>query len=218
MDQESELRSELAHRTDLLPVDEEQDRDRDHRSGDEPQQARGPVDAQPAEHLDREQRERAAETAPHERVGRDGRVGEHQVHVDDVVEPLHEDDQHPGPHGDAREDLRDPVHARGRRPSEPEEPDRQQERGDHHGRETLLGDDAALLLQLAREARLGDVGDHGGAEHDADEEAQEGQGRDAWVPPAADLLEGDGIGFKEEVEDAVDEGEVDGDEEEDGFK
>lgn len=36
--------------------------------------------------------------------------------------------------------------------------------------------------------------------------------------PAADFLECDGVGFEEEVEDAVDEGEVEGDEEEDGFE
>lgn len=38
------------------------------------------------------------------------------------------------------------------------------------------------------------------------------------MSPAADFHEGDRVGFEEEVEDAVDEGEVDGDEEEDGFQ
>lgn len=170
----SELRRELAHRTDLLPVDEEQNRDRDHRRRDEPQQTRSPLDAQLVEHLDREQREPTAHAAPHERVGRDGRVREHQVHVDDVVEPLHEDDQDARPDGHARDDLRDPVHARVRGPSEPEEAHGEEDRGDHHGRETLLGDDAAVLLQFPREAGLGEVDDQARAEDDADEDAQEG--------------------------------------------
>lgn len=36
--------------------------------------------------------------------------------------------------------------------------------------------------------------------------------------PAADLAEGDGVGFEEEVEDAVDEREVDGHADEDGLE
>ena len=55
----------------------------------------------------------------------------------------------------------------------------------------------------------------GGAEEDADEEGEEGEGADDLVP-AADFLEDDGEGGEAEVEDAVDEGGVEGDEEADG--
>ncbi len=102
-------------------------------------------------------------------------------------------------------------------PSEPEEADGEEGGADDHGDETLLGDGlAAVLGHFSRVPRLGCVGYNAHGDDDTDGDGQEGEGADAEVP-AALLLEGDGVGFEKEVEDAVDEGHVDGDEDEDGF-
>ena len=43
------------------------------------------------EHRGGEQREACASKGPEERIGRNGRVGMHHVHIDDVTQALNED-------------------------------------------------------------------------------------------------------------------------------
>lgn len=59
------------------------------------------------------------------RVGCNRRVGVHHVHVDQVVQPLHENHQNPSANGNASQDLRDPEDVRARCPGEPEQTDRE---------------------------------------------------------------------------------------------
>lgn len=67
------------------------------------------------------------------------------------------------------------VHAAGsggdRRRHTPEQADRQRSAADYHGDETLLGNDVALFLEFALEARQCDPRDDQAAEHDPDEDA-----------------------------------------------
>ena len=61
-----------------------------------------------------------------------------------------------------------------------------------------------------------DIRDEDGTEDHANGDAEERERADAEVP-AALFLEGDGVGFEEEVQQTVDEGHVEGEEEEDWF-
>ena len=99
------------------------------------------------------------------------------------------------------------------RPREPEETDGQQGAADNHGRQPVFGDDAALFLDLAGKVGLGDDGDGDGAAENADEDAQEGKLPDAVIP-AALLLERDWVRNEAEVDDSVDQGHVESDEDE----
>ena len=65
--------------------------------------------------------EPGTDPAPGEGVGGDGAVGVHEVHVDEVVEALHEYDEDPGADGDDADDLRPRVYGGVRGPGEPEE-------------------------------------------------------------------------------------------------
>lgn len=153
------LRRELAQRANLLSVEEEQDRNRDHRDGDKAQHARRPVHAEIVIHLHSEEGEATTNATPDERVGGNGGVCEHEVYVDDVVEALHEDDEDAASDGHAGENLWEPVDVRAGCPSEPEQTGGEDDGGDHHGDETFFGDDAAVFLEFARETGLGDDGD-----------------------------------------------------------
>ena len=59
-----------------------------------------------------------------------------------------------------------------------------------------------MLLELAGEPGLGDNGNGDASKNDANHDTDEWKGTDTAIP-AAPFLEGDGIGFKEEVENAV---------------
>ena len=169
-------------------------------------------------HGRRKQREPSTGQGSHERVGRDGAVGVHQVDVDDVAQPLQEDEHDTRSGRDAGEHLRHPGYVRGRGPGEPEEADREEEGADYHGEEALFGDGfSAVGDHFLLEACVGCVGYDGDADYDAEGYAEEGERADALVP-ASNFLECDGVGFEEEVEDAVDEGHVDCDEDEDGLE
>lgn len=138
------------------------------------------------------------------------------VDIDDVVQALQENHQDTPSDEDTRDDLGDPGDVGVGGPGKPEEADGEDEGTEDHGGETFFGDHFAVLFELAREARFGDPGNGSRAEEDPDEDANEGESAEAGCP-APRLLEGDGVGFEEEVEDAVDEGHVEGDEEEDRF-
>ena len=204
-------------RTDLPAIEEEQDRHGEHPQSDEAQHRGRPRHAQTLVHDGREKREGGAGQRADESVGREGAVGVQEVDVDDVVQPLHEDEQDAHADGHAREDLWHPGDVRAAGPREAEQPRGEEGAAEDHGREALLGDDAAVLAQLAGEARLRDGGDDGDAEEDAAGDAEEGEGPHAGGP-AALALERDWVGFEKKVQYSVDGGHVDGDEKEDGLE
>ena len=203
-------------RPDLLPIDKEQNRHGEHGQGDERQYRRRPRDPQIIIHRRREQGEARPRERPNECVCRDGAIGIHQVHIDDVVEPLHEDDQDPHPDGYSGEHLRYPGNVWAAGPRKPEQAGGEDGAAEDHRREALFGYNFAVLLQFARKAGFRHDRDDDDAEDDADGDTEEGEGPHAGVP-AALLLKADGVGFEEKVEHPVDGGQIDGDENEDGF-
>ncbi|KAM0155729.1 hypothetical protein ACHAQE_006647 [Botrytis cinerea] len=162
------------------------------------------------------QRESTARKTSQERISGDGRICVPHVDIDDVIQALQENHQDTPPDEDTRDDLWNPGDVGVGGPGKPEESDGEDYGTEDHGGETFFGDDLAVFFELAREAGLGDPGNGSGAEEDSDEDSDEGEGAEAGGP-AARLLEGDGVGFEEEVENAVDEGHVEGDEEENRF-
>ncbi|KAK6602864.1 hypothetical protein H4I95_06801 [Botrytis cinerea] len=153
-----------------------------------------PTPPQSIEHILRKERESTARKTSQERISGDGRICVPHVDIDDVIQALQENHQDTPPDEDTRDDLWNPGDVGVGGPGKPEESD-----GEDYGTE-----------------------DHGGrrngsgAEENSDEDSDEGEGAEAGGP-AARLLEGDGVGFEEEVENAVDEGHVKGDEEENRF-
>ena len=159
----------------LLPVQVKDDWNRRQSHRQERQQTRCPIDAELVIHGRAEEGEPGPEEAADERVGGDGAVGIEQVHVDDVLEALDEDDEHGTADGDGGDDLRDPARARVARPREPEEADGEDDGADDHGREAALGDgEAGGARVLPGEDRDGVGDDCGEADDDADEERDEG--------------------------------------------
>ena len=169
-------------------------------------------------HGGREHGKPGAGEGAEEGICRDGAVGVHEVHVNDVGQALQENHHDARADGNAGEDLRDPGDVGVRRPGEPEEAEGEEEGADDHGDEAFLGDGLpGIGGHLGLVAGLGGVGDDSDAEDDADGDAEEGEGAEAEAP-AALLLEGDGVGFEEEVDHPVHEGHVERDEQEDGLE
>jgi len=104
-----ELRGEAAHGANLCSVEKEKNRNRNHRNCDETQNTRSPVDAQLVIHLSREQGECSAQSRSNQGVRGDGTVGVHHVHIDDVIQALHENDQNTHTNRDSSNDLRGPM-------------------------------------------------------------------------------------------------------------
>lgn len=99
-------------------------------------------------------------------------------------------------------------------PAEDEQAGGEEDGSDHHGRETGLGDGEVVVGFEALDVEPLIEKIEGCAEENADEVGEEGEGADDGVP-AADFLEFDGEGRKTQVEDSVDEGCVERDEEAD---
>ena len=182
-----------------------------------PKHTRGPVHAEAGIHLRCKKRESTTKQRSYKGIGRNSRVGKHHIHIDDVVQALHEDNQDAQADWHTGNNLRYPRDVGSRGPAEPEKTDGQEDGGDHHGYEAFFGDDMAVFGEFAGEAGLRGVDDKTDAEQDTDQNTNEGEGGNAFIFPAAYFAEGDGVGFEEEVEDAVDEGKIDGDTDEDGF-
>lgn len=174
-------------------------------------------------HDAREQRKRAGEHTPQESISRDGAGGYFLERIDEVVQCCLEDGEEAEAHkygADIWCDPGDIFCAGGGEvvvacPGEAEETACEDDGTQHHGWETGFGDGEVVVCFEAGdvEALVEEVDD--GAEEDADEEGEEGEGAHDLVP-AADFLEDDGECGEAEVEDAVDEGGVEGDEEADG--
>lgn len=123
--------------------------------------------------------------------------------------------------GNTRGDGADPVAAAGEdrrrtRPAEDEQRDGDEPAADHHARETVLGVGAPALLGRATEIVALDAWRDADCESDTDEDGAEGEA-DHAVVPAVVLAEDDGVREEERVEEAVDEGDVQTHEEQDGL-
>ena len=117
----------------------------------------------------------------------------------------------------AGKDLCRPVHRRTARPCEPEKADREENSAEYHREKALLGDRfAAISDHFALEAGLRRIDNNHYTSHDTEGDTQEGERPDAEIPMPL-LLEGDRVGFEEEVDNAVDKGHIEGYEEEDRF-
>lgn len=137
----------------------------------------------------------------------------HKTHIDNIIQPLQEDQQHSSTNESSRDDLRDPNDVGVASPREPKHTDGQQSTTDNHRDHPLLGHNIAGLFHLSSESGLGEVSDEAGSKSDSDNDGCEWESTDASVP-AAFLLEGDGVGFEAEVEEAVDEAHIQSDLEE----
>ena len=143
-----------------------------------------------------EQRKPGAQETPEQRVRRDRTVGVHLVHVDDVIQALHENQKDPHSRRYPRDDLRHPCDVRTARPGPPEETRGEGGAADDHGRKPVLGDHLACFSKFGSVRGFGIVGDIETAGEDADHDGEEGEGSDAAVPSAL-FFEGDGEGFEE---------------------
>jgi len=210
------LSGEFAFSADRWAVLVEEERKRDARDGQEGRDRRRPVDAQVLVHVGGEQGEGGAEQGPQDRVcSQDGR-GEDGVRVDQVVHDTEEDEDHAEAEGDAGRDAGHPVDGRVVGPGEPEQADGNGNRCNQAGWEAGLGRREPAVLGLRPDVALV-VGDgvRDGEEH-ADHDAQEGETPDALVPPAVQLVYDRERG-EEHVERSVDDGHVDGKEQDNGL-
>lgn len=170
-----------------------------------------------------EHRKRTGEHTPQERISRNSAGGYFLERIDEVVQGCLEDGEEAEAHENGADVGCDPGDVLGAGggevvvagPGEAEEATCEDDGAEHHGWETGFGDGEVVVCFEAGdvEALVEEV--DGGAEEDADEESEEGEGADDLVP-AADFLEDDWEGGEAEVEDAVDERGVEGDEEADG--
>lgn len=187
----------------------------------EAQHARRPRRPQPLVHAPRKQRERRAEQAAQHGVGRKraGRVRA-PVAVGQVGRDGEEERDEADPERDARGDGERPVVLRTRRPREPEQPERDGPGDEGEVGETSFrrGGGGGRGAEFGCVVRVDAVDERGagGCDGHADADAEEGEAGDAWGPVAG-FGEDDGVGGEVEVEDAVAEGHVEGEEEEDGF-
>ena len=198
----------LALPPDEPPIPEQHPRHWQHQDGEEPEQARRPVNAQLAIHLDREQREDRPEDISQQGVARQrGRAVQRPVYVDRIQQGGHEDQDVAAREGHRCDDADHEVHVASRRPREPEEADGQEDGADHGRVEAVFGCDGpseaggaglqgAMAVGAAVDEDAGEGGDGG-----AEAEPQEHEARLAAVE-AVDALESVREGGKE--------GELDG--------
>ena len=206
-----------------FPKNIKQKRNRNQPQCNKPQHTTRPANPEIMKHNTSEQRKRAGEHTPQESISRDSTGGYFLERVDEVVQGCLEDGEEAETHEDGADvgcDPRDVLGALGGEvvvacPGEAEEAACKDDGAEHHRWETGFGDGEVVVCFEAGdvEALVEEVDD--GAEEDADEEGEEGEGTHDLVP-AADFLEDNGEGGEAEVEDAVDEGGVEGDEEADG--
>ncbi len=143
-------------------------------------------------------------------IGGDGTVRVEQVDIDDILEPLDEDNEHGTTHRDSANNLCRPRCTGVASPSEPEQAAGENDSAnDHRGKTALRDDLAGGTGGLASEDGEG-VG-YGGAEAegDANEEGEEDEGSLAGGPMAV-FGERDGEAFEEEEEHAIEETLVEG--------
>nr|POE94622.1 hypothetical protein CFP56_16859 [Quercus suber] len=197
-----------------LPVDPEQIWNRDQHDRTEREDAQPPADAEVAQHGRDKERKGAGEGAAQEGVGGNGAGGVALKGVDEVVERGLEDGEEAEAHEGDGDAGHEPEDRRRARPREHEEARDEDDAAEHHGRQARLGHRPAAVGLPARdvEALVQQVA--GGAERDAEQHGEEGQ-RAHQPVPAALRLEDERDRAQARVQDAVDEGGVQRDEEAD---
>ena len=214
----SHVRTIFTQSSQFLPVNEEQYRHRQERYRQKPEETGSPIYPQSVVQSNGEQGKPSTGHGPHECVGCNGAVRVHEVNVDDVAQPLQEYQQHSRSYWYAGDDLWHPRDVRVRRPGEPEEADGEQKGANDHGDQSLLRYWLSSVgNHLLLETCVGCVHDDGDANDDPDGDAEEGECADTPVP-SSDLLECNRVRFKEEIEDAVDEGHVECNQNENRFE
>ena len=210
------MRSHLARPPDPAAVKIQRERNGDKGHTQEAQQATRPRHAQTVIHGVCEEREGGPEGTPHEVVaGVDG--GEvFGVGVAEVAEDGHEEQE--GAHAEegAADDGHDPVERGAGGPAEPEEADGDEEGADEGGLEADFGPEEPPVVELRFDVSVvvEEEGDHD--DEGADEDAEEGE---ALGPEreVVDVNEDDGEALEPEIEQSVDQGDVEVQEEADGL-
>ena len=163
-----------------------------------------------------EQWEPCAETAPHKVVARQhtGRIL--RVCVGEVIENgLEEEESAYGEEAGANY-WHDPVDARARGPAEPKETDGYAKGADESGREAFFRFDLAVVVELRLDCLVEVIEERRNDEDGAEEDAHERETFLAQVK-LVDADEDDGKGFEPDVQEAVDKGDVQIEEEDHWF-
>ena len=167
-------------------------------------------------HPRREQRKSGAETAPHKVVARQhaGRIL--RVRVGEVIE--HGLEKEEGADGEeaGADDGHDPVDAQARRPAEPKKTDGYAKSAHESGREAFLRFDLAVVVELRLDYLVEVIEERGHDEDGAEEDANERETFLAQIE-LVDADEDDGEGFEPDVQETVDEGDVQIEEEDHWF-
>ena len=168
-------------------------------------------------HRRTKERKSSTEEASHKSIRGNGTICVEQIYIDDIFEPLYEDDEHSTTNWNRTNHLRRPRCTRMASPRKPEEAARKNDSADDHRRKTTFrhkftGGAGGLAGESGES-----VGDGGyEAQDDADEERNESKGCLAGCPVPV-LDKGDGKSFEEEEEHAIEEALVECYEYENGF-
>lgn len=180
-------------------------RDGHHHKGQESKKGRRPARREPLIHLRREQRKPGTEQRAHHGIGCERGRGDEQVRVDDVVEQAQEDPHDGEPERPAGQHRCPEAHGRVRRPSEPEERQREYRRG----ADRLLEADLrgyGVRRHFAAEpfvvwVPVEDVVQNGDEAAEGDGQVHEAQDAGAEV---VTFGKDDRVCFEQEVDDAID--------------
>ena len=204
----------LARPPDPAAIEIQRKRNGDEGNAQEAQQTARPRDAQPVIHGVCEKGKGGPEGTPHQVVAGEHRGDVFGIGVAEVAEHGHEEQE--GAHAEegAADDGHDPVDRRAGGPAEPEEADGDEEGADEGGLEADFGPEEPALVELRFHVSVveEEEGDHDddGSDEDADEGETLGPEREV-----VDVDEDDGEALEPEIEQSVDQGEVDVQEEAD---
>ena len=106
-------------------------------------------------HAIRKHNEPRAHPTPDKRVRRNRAIRIHEVHIDQIIQALQEDDHDAAAGEHNGHDLRPDGDVGAGGPGEPEEADGEHDAADEHGDEAFFGDDVAGALEDGREAVFG---------------------------------------------------------------
>lgn len=202
------MAGELGLHPELLAILGEDEGDGDESDGQESEEGTSPANAEFGVHSGREEGEATTEAGTHEVVAGEDAGGVFGIGVAEVVEDAVKEQERADAEPARADDGDDPVHARATGPAEPE-----QANGDGEGADVGWQSQAELGLDLAVLVEFGfDVAhlvpDEGGKDdEDTNKNAEEGDTLKAQGE-AVDLGEDDGEGLEPDVQQAVDQGDV----------
>ena len=167
-------------------------------------------------HPRREQGESRAETAPHKVVPRQhtGRIL--RVRVGEVIEDRLEEEESADGEEPGANYGHDPMDAWARGPAKPKETDWYAKGADESGREAFLGFDLAVVVELRLDDLVEVIEERGDDEGGAEEDAHE---RETFLAEVelVDANEDNGKGFEPDVQETINEGDVQIEEEDHWF-